>query len=61
MIPSLEHHSGSWIITCRKTGKAVMETFRRDTARSINQSRYKVETAAEYLARVNQHIKENKP
>lgn len=50
-IPELEHHCGSWVIVNRHTGKAVMETFNRKTAEAINQTKYEVLTALQYLAR----------
>ncbi|GGX91294.1 hypothetical protein GCM10007160_18490 [Litchfieldella qijiaojingensis] len=58
MIPPLENHCGSWVITHRQTGKPVLETFSESTAEAVNRQKYKVETAAEYLARINQQIKE---
>ena len=51
-IPELEHHCGSWIVVDRSTGKAVLETFERKTAKAINQKRYEVLTALQYLSRI---------
>ena len=51
-IPELEHHCGSWIVVDRLTGKAVLETFERKTGRAINQERYEVLTALQYLSRI---------
>lgn len=48
----------SWIISSLETGKAVMETWSPAVVQAINLERYKVETAAQYLARINQEIKE---
>lgn len=53
MIPELEHHCGSWIVVCRSSGKAVLETFSRDVAAAINQAKYEVLTALQWLARLN--------
>lgn len=52
-IPELEHHCGSWIIVDRQTGKAVLETFNRKTAEAVNQDKYKVLTALQYLTSLN--------
>ncbi len=54
MIPELEHHCGSWIVVDRSTGQAVLETFNRQTAEAINQERYEVLTALQYLSGLNQ-------
>lgn len=51
MIPELEPHCGSWIVVDRETGRAVLETFERRIAEAINQDRYEVLTALQYLAR----------
>lgn len=56
MIPQLEHHCGSWIVSCKDTGKAVLESFSRDVVSRINQERYRVETAAQYLSRFNRQL-----
>jgi hypothetical protein len=63
-IPELEPHCGSWIITDRATGKAVLETVSRRTAEAVNQSRYRVQTALQYLAdlsRAGQHLTPESP
>ena len=57
MIPELEHHCGSWIICDKETGAAVFETFSRRTAERVNQTKYSVETAAQYLARFNRSVR----
>ncbi len=56
-VPELEAHCGSWIVSCRDTGAAVIELFERETAERINQEKYRVETAAQYLGRVNAAIR----
>ncbi len=53
-IPKLERHCGSWIITCKKTGKAVAELFGESVVAKVNQNNYNVETALQYLCRFNQ-------
>jgi len=57
MIPALEHHCGSWIAVDRSTGKPVLETFERGTAERINQDRYEVLTAAQWLAQFNRSVR----
>jgi hypothetical protein len=52
-IPALEPHCGSWVIVDRATGDSVLETFSRSLAEKINQDRYEVVTAAQWLARLN--------
>jgi hypothetical protein len=47
----------SWIICRRSDGKAIFETFNRKTAYAVNLDRYSVETAAEYLGRINREIR----
>ena len=47
----------SWIVTDRVTGKAVLETYNRKVIDAINQTRYRVEPALEYLCRVNREIR----
>ena len=56
-IPELEHHCGSWIAVSRATGAPVLETFERRTALAINQGKYEVLTALQWLHRFNQSIK----
>ena len=52
LIPNLEPHRGSWVVVDRASGKAVMETFNRKMAEAINQERYEVMTALEYLSKI---------
>ena len=48
----------SWIITCISTGE-VFEIFERDNYdKAKNSDLFKIETAAEYLGRINQQIKD---
>lgn len=53
MIPELEHHCGSWIIVDRDTDKPVFETFQQTVAEKVNQERYEVLTALQWLTRFN--------
>lgn len=52
-IPELRRHEGSWVVVDRKTGKPVMETPDRVTAARVNQGKYEILTAHEWLARYN--------
>lgn len=57
-IPDLEHHCGSWIIVDRTTGKPVLELFSRNTVEAINQDRYEIVTANQWLSRLNGILKQ---
>lgn len=57
-IPQLEPHCGSWIIVSKATGKPVLETFSASVASKINQTRYEVLTALQWLGRFNTQIRE---
>ena len=52
-IPELERHCGSWVVVDRATGDSVLETFSRALAEAINQERYEVLTALQWLVRFN--------
>lgn len=53
MIPDLEAICGSWIVVDRRTGKPVIEIYTRDIAEAVNQTRYEVLTALQWLQRFN--------
>lgn len=55
-IPTLEHHCGSWIVVSRANGAAVLETFSQSVAEKVNQDRYEVLTALQYLVRFNNSL-----
>lgn len=57
-VPQLERHCGSWVIVSRADGKAVFETFNRKTAERVDQERYEVLTAQQWLGRLNRPITE---
>lgn len=59
-VPELCALSGSWVICSKATGRAVLETFNRDVAGSVNQEKYFIETAYTYLTRLNREIQESK-
>lgn len=52
-VSALDHYSGSWIIVNRATGQAVLETYQQSVAEKVNQSKYEVLTALQYLVRFN--------
>ena len=54
-IPELEQYCGSWVIVDRATGNAVVEIWGRSTVEKVNQDKYEVKTAAQYLAGLNRH------
>lgn len=49
----------TYIIVEKSTGNAVMEFFSASIIPHINEARYEVMTAMEYLGGLNQKIKEN--
>lgn len=55
MIPVLEPGCGSWVVSA-DNGRKVFETFSSVTAERAANSGWKVETAAQYLARINAAI-----
>jgi len=56
-IPELQRHCGSWIIVDRATGRSVFETFERATAERVNQDKYEVLTALQWLIRFNNSVR----
>jgi hypothetical protein len=55
-IPPLEPHCGSWVVS-RKTGEAIGEFYERANVEKFNPATCVVETAAQYLGRVNSQHK----
>jgi hypothetical protein len=55
VVPELERHCGSWIVSRKSTGEAIAEFFRADRhlVERINTAAYRIETAAQYLGRIN--------
>lgn len=49
--------AASWVIVDKKTGKAVMETFKRATADAINREKFDVLPALQYLQQLNKATK----
>lgn len=48
----------SWVITVKRTGQ-VFETFNPKLADTVSREKCIVETAHDYLARINQKIKQS--
>jgi hypothetical protein len=57
-IPELEPHCGSWV--CSRNDGYRFETFSIRTARCAAERGYRIETAAEYLARINRESSSDK-
>lgn len=58
-IPPLEPHCGSWIVS-RKTGEVIGEFYERANVQKFNPATCTVETAAQYLGRINANIRNSK-
>ena len=58
IFPELEDGSGSWVVTHPTTEGRVIECFERNNAAFCFAQGWKVETAMQYLTRINQAIKE---
>jgi len=56
-IPALTDGSGSWMVSRRDTGEVVGEFFARQNVEAFDLNRVTVETARQYLERVNAAIK----
>jgi hypothetical protein len=54
-IPELAHGCGSWI--CTPPNGQPMETFTRSTAEILSGAGWRVETAGEYLGRINKALR----
>lgn len=51
MIPELEPHCGSWIVS-RKNGEVIGEFYERKNVEKFNPATCVIETAQQYLARL---------
>lgn len=56
MIPALEHHCRTWVVVDRATGKPALETSNRKLVERVNQDRYDVLTAVQWLVRFNREV-----
>jgi hypothetical protein len=52
-VPGLERFCGSWIVTRRATGAVIGEFFDRNNVEKFDPEKCLIETAAQYLGRVN--------
>lgn len=52
-LPPLPPGCGSWIVSRKDTGEVVGEFFSARTVGRIDQTRFNVESALDYLARIN--------
>lgn len=57
-VPELEHISGSWIVTRIKDSSIICEFYERSNVEKFNPNTCHIETALEYLTRINQVIKD---
>jgi hypothetical protein len=58
MTPKLEPHCGSWVVTRLIDGTVIGEFFTKSIVEQFNPNTCRVETAAQYLGRVNRAIRE---
>ncbi len=56
MIPALEAHCGSWVVSRKDTGEVVGEFWERRTVERFSADKVNIETAAQYLNRLNREI-----
>lgn len=47
----------SWIITRKRDGQPVLETYSATVAEKVNREAYNVETSYAYLVRINREIR----
>lgn len=57
-IPELDPHCGSWVITRRATEEVIGEFYDRKLVERFNPATCLVETASQYLGRINAVIQE---
>lgn len=58
MIPELEPHCGSWVVSRKADGSVIGEFFERSNVERFNPETCLIETAAQYLGRLNQGLRE---
>lgn len=59
-IPELEHHCGSWVVSRKSTGEVIGEFYERSNVEKFNPATCLIETALQYLYRLNREIAEGK-
>jgi len=52
-IPPLEPHCGSWVVTRKSDGQVIGEFFHRRSVERFNPEKVLIETAAQYMGRLN--------
>lgn len=52
-IPQLEHYCGSWIVSRKETGEVIGEFFNAASLFRFNPEKVIIETANQYLCRLN--------
>ncbi|QSF43515.1 LPD29 domain-containing protein [Paenibacillus tianjinensis] len=57
-IPELGHFSGSWVVSGVKDGSVIGEFYERSNIEKFNPEACLIETALQYLQRINKSIKE---
>ncbi|WP_396328515.1 hypothetical protein [Burkholderia anthina] len=57
MIPELEPYCGSWVVTRKATGEVFGEFFVRSNVAKFDPDKVLIETAAQYLGRINREIR----
>ena len=57
-VPLLEPGCGSWVITRKATGEVIGEFFDRRNVERFNPETCLIETAMQYLGRINREIQE---
>lgn len=58
MIPPLEPHCGSWVVTRLADDTVIGEFFTRTIVEQFNPETCRIETTAQYLGRFNKAIRE---
>lgn len=56
-IPPLERHCGSWILTRKATGEVIGEFFDRRSVERFDPAKVLIETAHQYLVRLNRETR----
>lgn len=57
-VPKLDHYSGSWIVSRIKDGSVIGEFFKESNVEKFNPNTCRIETAYQYLTRINREILE---
>lgn len=57
-LPELDRYSGSWIVTRIKDGSVIGEFYERSNVEKFNPETCIIETAYQYLCRINREIRQ---